>query len=206
MFHKVFAFFIAAVVSVSGIAGDIPGGQVRDAEGLMPNTFEVMLSPEVVFQNGGIYLNSELRYQASEDIGVGFGFGSGEMGYNFGGYGVWYIIPDLQSQPAVSILGGMYFNSLNVENFFVLRFSPTVSKRFVMGWGNLTPYWAMQFSPAFSFGASPNIFSIRTAMGSQINVHALGGLRLWLEFGLGIVNGINEFALGISYPFSGLNG
>lgn len=206
MAQKFFAFFLATVFCGTTLAADIPGGQVRDAEGLMPNTFEVMLSPEVVFQNGGIYLNSELRYQANEDIGIGFGFGSGELGYNFGTYGVWYIIPDLQSQPAVAVLGGMYFNNQGSQDYFVLRFSPTVSKRFILSWGNISPYWAMQFSPAFSFGSVPNVFSIRTTMGSQVNIYALGGLRLWLELGLGIVNGINEFAVGISYPFSGLNG
>ncbi len=198
-------FFLAVgcLVSLSqGLASDIPGGNIRDAEGLVPRSFEIVMSPAVVFADGGMYLNTELRYQATEDIGAGAAFGAGELGFNFGGYAMWYMLPDMGSQPAVGLLGGLFFNQVASEDYFLFRISPVVSKHLATNWGGLTPYLSAQISPAFSFGTVPNIFSMRMSMGSLVTINSFNGLRLWAEVGLGIVNSFNEIALGVSFPFS----
>lgn len=195
---------LALIASSAVRAADVPGGMIRDAEGLPASSFEIMLSPEYIFSARATYLTTELRYQFSEDVGFGGAFGSGELGFHLGGYANWYLIPDLETQPAVSLLGGMYLNRVAGEDYFVLTVSPTVSKRFTTRWGSLTPYWGMAFSPSFSLGSVPNAFSMKSSIGAQVQVNALQGMRLWVELGLGLVKSYDQVALAISYPFAGL--
>ena len=68
---------LITVLSATAFTADIPGGLARISEGLPNNTYEVALSPAYTLKPGGAYLTSELRYQANEDFGAGFGFGAG---------------------------------------------------------------------------------------------------------------------------------
>lgn len=199
-------FLVLFVISITSsfVRAEVPGGLIHTAETLPPNTYELVLSPEVTFSPGGVYLSSELRYQPNEDIGVGFGFGSGQVGYNFGVHGIWHLLPDMVSQPAVAVLGGLYFNRLSSENFFVVKLTPTVSKTFKITWGQVVPYGGLQLSPSFGLGGGGNQFALKASMGTQLVVSAFSGVRVWGEFGLGIANSMHEIALGLSYPFNAL--
>lgn len=195
---------LLALFSHGIFAADVPGGMLRDAEGLPSRNFEVVLAPEYIFSAKAMYLTSELRYQLNEDVGFGAAFGSGELGFHLGGYANWFLIPDLETQPAVSILGGMYVNKVNGSDYFVLTISPTVSKRFTTRWGGLTPYWGLSFAPSFSLAQAPNAFSVRSSIGTQVQINALQGMRLWAELGLGLVKSYDQLSLALSYPFKGL--
>jgi len=198
--------FLIGIFGQPLFAADIPGGLMRTANSLVPNSYEVMLSPGYLVSPGGSYLSSELRYQPDEEIGIGFGFGSGQVGYNFGVHGIWYIFPDLADQPALAVLGGLYFNRIEEENHFVLRLAPTVSETFLFKWGELSPYGGVQISPSFRLGDARNELSLRANMGTQFIFSALQGLRLGLEAGLGIANSVHEIQFGISYPFQIVDG
>jgi hypothetical protein len=188
-----------------GVAADIPGGLIRTAEGMASNTFEMMLSPGyMISQQGGAYLTSELRYQAGDDIGLGIGVGAGEVGFNIGANATWYLLPDIAGQPAVSILGGLYLNRLDPANYFVLRFSPTVSKSYKTDWGRITPYGGFNLSPSFQLGNSYSEFSVKTSLGLEFSAQSLNGLNLWAEVGVGVISSFNEIVLGLSYPFKSL--
>ncbi len=187
-------------------ATDVPGGLIRTAESLKINTYELVLSPQYVISEKGTYLTSELRYQVNEDLSTGFGFGSGELGFNFGAHGVWHVSPDLDYQPAFAIVGGLYFNRINSTNYMVLKFAPTVSKSYHLNWGEIGPYAGLQLSPSFGLGVAGSKFSMRASMGSQLIITAFSGLRLWLEAGLSISQSFNEIGFGISYPFAALGG
>lgn len=187
-------------------AADIPGGLIRTAESMRHNTYELMLSPEYLISEEGSYLSSELRYQLNDDIGMGLGFGSGQVGFNFGAHGVWYLLPELESQPAFSVLGGLYFNRIYSSNFFALKVAPMVSRSFKMTWGDVSPYAGIQISPSFGLGIAGSEFSMRAAVGTQILLTSFSGVRLWIETGLPLVKSMTEIALGISYPFAALGG
>ena len=141
-----------------------------------------------------------------EDTGMGIGLGAGKHGFHFGTHGVWYLLPDHENQPAVALLGGIYFNRVDVTNYLVLRFVPTVSKSYKVSWGKLTPYAGLQLSPSFGLGTVGSEFSVRSTMGTQILVAAFGGVTLWTELDLSLANSESSAALGISYPFTALGG
>lgn len=196
------------VVSSAVFAAAVPGGLVRSAEGFSQNTYELMLSPAYALADskGGMYLSSELRMQPSQDIGAGFGFGAGELGFNFGAYATWYVLPDTSSQPAFSILGGLYFNKVIQQNFFVVKVAPTVSKTFKTGWGGVTPYAGLPLAPSFGLGNAQNEFTMKASVGSEFLFRDLQGLRFWMEFGVGLIHSNHEVALAVAYPFSAFGG
>lgn len=192
------------VLSTAAFSADIPGGLARISEGLPNNTYEVVLSPAYTLKPGGAYLTSELRYQANEDFGAGFGFGAGEVGFNFGANGTWYIAPDVDSQPAFSVLGGLYLNRVVDSNYLAIRLVPTISKMIPQYWGKVTPYLSAQMTPSFQLGQADNNFSIRTNVGSLFEFKEMQGLRFFTELGLAVMNSNSEIVFGISYPFKAL--
>jgi len=202
----VFGLFLSFGFSSLSLAADTPSALMRVAESADVYSYEVLLTPQYLIDPDGSYLSSELRYQLSEDWGAGVGFGSGQIGFNIGGHAVWYVTPDLKSQPAFSILGGFYFNRFADQSFLVMRVVPTISKTVGMSWGRVTPYAGLHFAPSFAFGDAKDVFSIRTTMGGQVDIHALGGLKMWGEFGLAIEESLHQIAFGLSFPFEGLEG
>ena len=93
-------FSLVLLVNASSRAADVPGSYMRTASHLPVNSYEMMISPSfVVTDKGGAYMSAELRYQPYEAFGAGFGFGAGELGFNFGAHGVWSILPHLQLVP-----------------------------------------------------------------------------------------------------------
>src|ERR1019366_4897830 len=111
-FRNLFFLFSFILASNFALAMEKPGGLTQTAVNATQGTYEVLLSPAYLISPNGMYLSSQMRYQATEDISVGFGFGAGEVGYNFGGQGVWYVLPDTAQQPAFAILGGLYINKV----------------------------------------------------------------------------------------------
>ncbi|MFM8316644.1 MAG: hypothetical protein ACKOA8_20370 [Deltaproteobacteria bacterium] len=194
----------AFALSATLFSADIPGGLARISEGLPNNTYEVALSPAYTLKPGGAYLTSELRYQANEDFGAGFGFGAGEVGFNFGVNGTWYIAPDVDSQPAFSVLGGIYLNRVVQSNYLAIRVAPTLSKMIPQDWGKVTPYASAQMTPSFRLVEADNNFSIRTNVGTLFELKAMQGLRIFTELGLAVMNSNSEIVFGISYPFKAL--
>jgi hypothetical protein len=170
------------------------------------NTYELLLSPayDVEAGAGGAYLSSAIRYQPNDDFGVGFGFGAGEPGYNFGLNGTWYILPDARSQPAFAILGGLYLNRVSPASYFVVKAVPMVSKGFRVEWGKVTPYAGVHLAPSFRLGTPANLFSMKSSIGSEFQVKALNNLHLWAEVDVGIVESPQEMVFGVSYPFNAL--
>ncbi len=192
-------------LSVSAFASDVPGGMVRDASQLKANTYEMVLSPAYLMDPPAAYLSSEIRYQPNEDLGVGFGFGAGEVGFNFGVNGTWYVTPRSEGDVSLSVLGGVYFNRLSPSNYFVFRVAPVVSQSFGYAWGTVTPYAGAQLSPSFALTQYvSNKVSLRTVLGAQFALKDMGGMRLWTEAGIGLFASNHEIALGISYPFTAL--
>jgi hypothetical protein len=196
---------LAFVVGTASFAADIPGSHMRTATQLPVNTYEMMISPAFVMGGKGAYLSAEIRYQPYEVFQAGFGFGAGELGFNFGVHGVWNILPQLKLVPQVAILGGMYFNRVEGNNFFVVKVAPTISHTFQFEWGDLTPYGAMSLAPSFRLvEAASNQFSMKMSLGNQLNLKGTDGLRIMTEFSLGVLNSTYEVGVGITYPFAAL--
>lgn len=185
-------------------ASDRPGGVTHTAANSAKGNYELLLTPAFTISPGGAYLASEFRYQPSEELGLGVGYGAGEVGFNFGAHAVWYAVPDLESQPAFAILGGLYFNRLADRNYFLVRLTPLVSKTFAADFGKITPYAGMQFTPTFRLDQAENNFSMKASTGVEFNISALSGVKIWSEFGFGIVNSFHEVVVGLSYPFAGI--
>lgn len=194
----------APVVTTTG-AKDIPGGLAKSAEAIQINTYELMLSPGVTLSPSGTYLSAEVRYQPAEEFGAGFGFGTGEVGFNFGLNGTWYLLPDSGDQPAVSLMGGLYMNRIEEANYFAVRVTPTMSKTFGTTWGRVTPYTGLHLTPNFRLGSQPdNSLSVKASLGSEFVIKNWNDMRLIGELGLGISNSVSEIMLGIAYPFVAL--
>jgi len=185
---------------------DVPNGLIRTGEAIATQTYEIVLAPQYTFSPKGTHLAAELRYQPTEDMGVGFAFGSGELGFNLGVYGVWHVLPDVKKQPAFAIIGGLYLNRIEDDNFFVVRLIPTVSETFRTKWGIVTPYTGLQFAPSFRLNDPDNELSLRISMGTQIGLDSIPGLRFWFEIGLGVLNSVHQITLGLSYPLSAFEG
>ena len=140
---------LAAVFAMSVQGADLPGGNLRSAEKLPANTYELLVSPSYVMADGGAYLTSELRYQPFDTLGVGFGFGAGELGFNFGFNSVWFVVPPQTLDVDLALVGGIYFNRVSDQSFFVVRATPTVSQTYFTSWGQITPYFGWNLAPSF---------------------------------------------------------
>lgn len=209
MFRKtlglVFVAFAGLCSSSLLFAADVPGGFVNTGDILPTNTYELLISPAyTISPTAGAYLTSEIRYQPNEDFGAGFGFGAGEIGFHFGVHGTWYVSADSANSPAVGILGGLYFDRLNQENYFIVKAAPVISKTLKVAWGKITPYAAMHLTPSFRLGVASNEFAVKTSIGSEFINTNLNGVRLWTELGINIVNDVDEIVVGLSYPFTAL--
>lgn len=208
MFRKF--LFLGLVLCFSATAVDTPNALMRTADGIGVNNFEIMVSPQVVFEPNGAYLNAEARYQPAEELDVGFGFGAGQVGYNFGAFVNWHVFPDLEGQPAFSVLGGLHYNRIEelesdvASPFFVLRAAAIFSETFRLGWGIVTPYGGGVVAPSFRLSEADNQISLRAAMGAQVALDQVPGMRVMMEFGMGIHNSPHQLAVGVSYPLGGL--
>lgn len=202
--RKLLCIFLGSLSISSMFAADIPGGLLRNSEGLETHTYEMVLSPSYLLSQGGAYLTSELRYQAGEDIGVAFGFGAGEVGFNFGANATWFIVPDLETQPAVAVLGGIYLSRVIPDNYVVFKVAPMLSKTYKMEWGKLTPYAGLEFFPSVRLGTSVNELSMKSSMGVEFILKSMNGLKLRSEVGVAVLQSFNEMAFSISYPFKAL--
>lgn len=185
-------------------AVDIPGGLIRSADSLPTNTYELVLTPGYTFRPDGAYMSTEVRYQPNEDFGVGFGFGAGEAGFNFGMNGSWFLVPDTSTQPGVSLLAGAYFNRVAQFNYFNVKATPIISKRFETDFGKVVPYAGLHFSPSFRLGAPENMLSMKASLGTNWEVQAFNGLKVYTEGNIGLNNSTHELLLGFSYPFAAL--
>lgn len=203
---KRFALGLALFLGLSSVAADVPGSYMRTATQLPVNSYEMLISPSYIMTGkGGAYLSAELRYQPYDAFAAGFGFGAGELGFNFGVHGVWNVLPQLKLVPQVAVLGGAYFNRVAGANYFVVKLAPTVSHTFQSEWGDVTPYGAIALAPSFSLVQSAaNLFSIKGSLGSQLAFKGMDGLRVMTEVSLGLLNSTYEIGLGLTYPFAAL--
>ena len=188
------------------MANDIPGGTTRSAEKFKVGSYQIVVSPALTIAPEGAYLTAELRHQTNEDMGVGFGFGAGQVGFNFGFNGIWHLLPDSGNQPAVALLGGLYLNRVSEWNYFSVKVSPMISKSYLMEWGRLTPYAALHLTPSFRLAQAANSLSMKSSMGTELNFNELKGVKFWMEMGVGLVNSAHEVVVGIAYPFDEVAG
>lgn len=195
--HVLLAFAFSSLL----MAADVPGGMTRSASIFSVGSYQLVVSPAFTIAPGGAYLSAEMRHQTNEDFGVGFGFGAGEVGFNFGFNGVWHFLPDTGTQPAVALLGGMYMNRVLGWNYFTIKVAPMISKTFSMEWGMLTPYAALHFTPSFRLAEAENGFAMKASMGTEFNFSQLSGIRFWTEVGIGLLSAAHEVVVGIAYPF-----
>lgn len=203
MFKRI--LFLAVMFFVTqSFAIDKPGGITRTAINLPTNSYEVVLAPAYTVSPGGFYLSSEFRMQPSEDFGIGVAFGAGEIGFHTGANGMWYILPDTDGQPAFGLLGGLYISRLVSESYFLVKLAPIVSKSFKVGKDTFTPYASYQLVPSFKLGPAANEVSMKVTAGLETIIPSLSGIRLWTEFGVGIMNSAHEVVVGLSYPFAAL--
>jgi hypothetical protein len=193
-----------ALFALAATAADKPGGVVQTAVNGTPNTYDIVLSPAYTVSPGGAYLSSELRYTATEDYGAGLAFGAGEIGFNLGGTGAWYAVPETDSQPAIALLGGAYFNRIETSNYLLLRLAPTLSKSFKMSFGKVSPYGSFEFAPSLGLGSASGDVALKTSGGLEFTVNDWKNLKLWTEVAVGILNSPHAVVLGISYPLFNL--
>lgn len=203
---KSFLILIIIFVSYMAVAMDKPGGIARTAESQPVGTYEVLLSPAITLNYAGAYLASELRYQPNDDVGVGLGFGAGQAGFHVGGQGVWYIAPDLETQPAFALVGGAYFSRFDQSDYFLVKFTPMVSKQINTSWALVTPYAGVTLSPIFRMASSQTLVGMKLSAGAETRLHNWKGIRLWAEMGVGVLNAVSEIVFGLSYPVSLMGG
>ena len=132
---------------------------------------------------------------------MGFGFGAGELGFNFGVNAVWHLIPAKDSDLEFAVIGGVYFNDFAENNYFVPRVVPTLSQTFFTTWGQVSPYVGVSMAPAFRLGPADSLFASRAAGGVQLVFRRMDGLRILTEMGLNLSNSNHQISVGISYPF-----
>jgi hypothetical protein len=199
---KVLAFVLAIYsFSLTCRAVDLPGGMLRTAENLPPTTYEMLISPSYIFSTKGAYLTSELRYQPVEAFAVGGSFGAGVPGFNVGANAVWYPFAHSNIEPELSLLGGLYFNRVDSNDYFLIRLAPTISKTYFSGWGEVIPYASVQLTPSFRMDKAETQASLKAALGTQLSLRVLEGLRFTTELGFGLVHSQYNLAVALSYPF-----
>lgn len=202
MKYRSIAFTVAFSFFFTGFLGavDIPNGLLRTAEEKAVDTVELLVGPGILLSPGAAYLLSEVRYQASDDFSTGVSFGAGKTGFSTGTNGSWYLVPDTAEQPAICVLGGVFFNQVNENDYFVVKMVPIVSKHVATTWGSLTPYGGLHIAPTFRLNVAQNLFSSRLTGGSEFHLKALGEGRLWAEVNVNITNSQHSIMTGYSLP------
>lgn len=195
---------VALTIPFISSAAEVPTGLVRSTETLKTNTYEFVLSPAYTFKPNGAYLTSEIRYQANEDFGAGLAFGAGEAGFHVGATGMWYVFPDLDTQPGVSVLGGVYMNRLEQANYFSVKVAPMVSKSFKTNFGRVIPYAGIHLTPTFRLSEPDNQLGVKATVGSEFAIQGLNGTKIFTEFNLGLANSPHMISIAMSYPFVAL--
>lgn len=200
-----FLTLIVSLFSVSGFAIDMPGGIVQVAAP-SKELYEFVLTPSYVMAPNGAYLSADMRANPNDDFGTGFSFGAGETGFHLGGHATWHAIPDTQSQPGLSVVGGLYVSTHRPTNatYFVVKLAPVLSKTVQLNWGTMTPYTAVNIAPSFRLGLPQNEISVKGSFGVMSALKVLAGVKLWTEVDIALWNSVHEVVIGASYPFDAI--
>jgi hypothetical protein len=144
--------------------------------------------------DGGI--NDELGWKSL------VGFGTTDV--FLGGFVKWVPVPDMDSQPAIGVIGGVLYANYDDVSELSLRAHPFVSKEFHPEIGTLTPYLALPIGIRTIEGDSDVPFQV--ALGADFRPDGLEKIDFIAEIGFDVNDAFPYFAFGATLEFDSENG
>lgn len=119
--------------------------------------------------------------------------GFGETDFQLGGFVRWTPIPDLENQPAISLLGGVLYAREGGDGELSLRLHPIISKKFQLELGDLTPYASLPFGLR-SYKDDTDI-PLQLAIGTQFKPLSFEKISFAGEVGFDLSDAYTYFSL-----------
>jgi len=203
--HSMKRFFpILALVLLTGLPHAHALFSTMDTGDILPaGMYDVGL--ETQFGLGGDYPSGanflgHFDMPGSEDINFKFIAGGGSLPFEAGGFVKYVPFPDLESQPAIGMLGGVVFSrSSSGTSMLNLRLHPLVSKKFDTQIGELTPFLSLPIGITFASGATTYPFQI--APGTRWRPAGYKNLSFMTELGINLNAAFSYISFGAIVPF-----
>jgi hypothetical protein len=130
--------------------------------------------------------------------------GVGKVDFFAGGRYKWIPIPDIEGQPALGVLTGLYFARQNSVTTFSVRAWPIISKKFETGLGMFDPYGSIPLG--FSATSDQSEFPVQAIGGTEWQPNGLEKISFFAEFGVNLSKAFSYFAILATLQFDEENG
>ena len=147
--------------------------------------------------DSGVNLNAKIETSLMDEFSVNAEAGFGHIDF-YGGVGLkWAPIPDLGSQPAMSIAGGIYYAVFEGENQLIVRAEPIISKKYDTHYGVFTPYASLPLN--FTTFDNETNFATQLVIGTHFEERSISNFTFFGEIGFDISEAINYFSVGMLF-------
>lgn len=137
-----------------------------------------------------------------EDMNFRFEAGTGATDYALAGFLKWVPFPDLDTQPAIGIMGGVSFSGNHGYSSFSALIKPFISKTYEFEFGHFTPYGGLTTGSTSSDGHSSSPLFVHGGM--EWKPKDLPQLNFMGEIGFDINDAFNYISISASYYFASI--
>ena len=135
---------IVLVVCLSGFFAHANHSILDTGNLLERGEFKAHFEAQFLTSNdSGFNLKGHLDTGLTKDSGLRGVVGIGKADLHIGGFYKWAPIPDIDEQPAMTLLAGVTYSSFSGANHLSLRLHPILSKTFEIELGEVTPYGSL---------------------------------------------------------------
>ena len=127
---------------------------------------------------------------------------SGELQDITAGFLKWVPFPDLDTQPAIGIMGGVSFSGNHGYSSFSALIKPFISKTYEFEFGHFTPYGGLTTGSTSSDGHSSSPLFVHGGM--EWKPKDLPQLNFMGEIGFDINDAFNYISISASYYFASI--
>lgn len=144
-------------------------------------------------------INTHIDKRLTFNSGIRGTIGISPTDFRMGGFFKWAPIPDLSAQPAISLLTGIIYASLEGGNDLSFRVHPIISKNFeVKNIGRITPYGSLPMGIR-SLSHKNIDFPIHLTLGTEIHKPEWKQINFMAEVSINLQNSSNYFGFGINF-------
>ena len=156
---------------------------------------------DTLYSHNKLSINSHIDKRLSMNSGLRGTIGIGPTAFRIGGFYKWAPIPDLPNQPAVSLLTGIMYTSLDEDNDLSLRLHPIVSKNLtIKNIGQITPYGSLPIGIR-SLSHKDIDIPIQLTLGAEFKRPKWKQVTFMTEMNFNVQNSSNYFGFGINVNF-----
>ncbi|MFK8137177.1 MAG: hypothetical protein AB8E15_02345 [Bdellovibrionales bacterium] len=195
-------FYIPILVVLFSVGKAQAYQSVLETGDILPNDYEsnfILETQVVTTGDDGFNLRGHFDQRVNESSQLRFTLGTGVNNLQAAAHYKFIPIPDFENQPAIGLIAGVTYASLDGANFLGLQAKAIVSKLFESIHGPFTPYAAITTGIGISqnFDGNPSQLNI----GTKFKSHKLPNYQFYAEIGSEIADSFSYFSLGLEWQF-----